>query len=113
MLVEVAVTGLLVCALAAIFFAVRRAIRGRPKSSAELFTVIAATGDAAALEQTVRDLLWLTRSGRMKTRIVIADCGLCEQTRKLAELLAGDFGNITLCTPVELPLVLEENGWSL
>jgi len=113
MLVEVVVAGLLVVSLAAIFFAARRAFRVRPKSGAELFTVIAATGDAASLEQTVRDLLWLTKNGRVKTRIVIADCGLCGQTRKLAELLARDFCNVTLCTPGQLPLILEEDGWSL
>jgi len=110
MLVEAALAVLLLGSLAGICFAVRRMLRRPGLETAGLFTVIAASGNAEQLEQTVMSLVWLRESGKINTRIVIADCGLTVQSRKLAELLAKD--GILLCRPGEFARVLEENGWS-
>ena len=110
MLVEVALAVLLLGSLAGIFFAVRRLLRRPGLETGGLFTVIAASGSAEELEQTVMSLVWLCENGKIKTRIVIADCGLTAQSRKLAELLAKD--GVMLCQPGEFTRLLEENGWS-
>jgi hypothetical protein len=84
-----------------------------PKTDgSEVFTVITARGGAEQLEQTVRGLLWLDKSGIMKSRIVLADCGLEERSRKIAELLAKDSDSVTVCLPDEIPQILEEYGWT-
>lgn len=84
-----------------------------PKTDGSLvFTVIAVKGEAPQLEQTVRGLIWLGNSGIMKSHVVLADCGLEERSRKIAELLAKNGGSVTVCLPDEIPQILEENGWT-
>jgi hypothetical protein len=84
-----------------------------PKTDgAEIFTVVAVKGGAEQLEQTVKGLLWFDKSGIVKSRIVIADCGLLEESRKVAELLARDSDFVMVCLPDEIPQILEENGWT-
>jgi len=108
--VEIVMTGLILVSAAAIMAALGRALRKSASGagSSALFSVIAAAGDAFWLEHTVRSLL------RRKThgRILIADYGLNEQSRRVAQLLAEDSVFITLCYPGELPSLigsLEEN----
>ena len=111
MMVEVISAVLLLCSLAVIFLAVRRTIRKPPpeSSGAALFTVIAASGDATQLEHMVTSL---SKGGHIKSRVIIADCGLEGSARKIAELLARDAGRVTLCAPEELPGILEVHGWT-
>ena len=94
--------------------AVGRTLKKPPESAygAELFMVVAASGGAESLERMVRGLLWLNESGEARGRVVIADCGLEAESRKLAELLAKDSGSVTVCAPRDLPLMLEENRWT-
>ena len=109
LLIEAAVAAALFGVALTIFCAARRMmLRGVPTTDeAELFTIIAATGSADALEQTVNCLL------RGDTpRIIITDCGLEDCAKKLASLIARDSARVTVCSPRELPLVLEENGWT-
>ena len=77
----------------------------------ELFTVIAVRGRAESLDQTVSGLSWLSQGGKVKSRLIIADCGMDDYTRKLAALLARQTGDISVCKPAELARVLEEFGW--
>lgn len=68
----------------------------------DVAAVIAARGDAAALEQAVRGLLWLRRQKLWRGRIVIVDRGLDRSGRDLARLLTIHGEDIDLCTPEEL-----------
>ena len=72
-----------------------------PKTDgARLFTVIAVRGDAPQLEQTVDALIWLKTNGTLSGDVIIADCGLAPDARKVAELLARDSGCVSVC-PLE------------
>lgn len=57
-------------------------------TKAPVIAVIPAAGDGGGLEHDLRGLLWLRGSGMACLRIVIADCGLNEEGRELARLLA-------------------------
>lgn len=54
--------------------------------------VIDAQGDGGGLEQSVRALLWLRRSGFWRGDVVIRDCGLTEAGGALAHALAEQSG---------------------
>jgi len=97
----------------AVILVIRAALRPSVKSSggAALFTVIAASGHAERLEETICGMAALESRGLYRSRIIIADCGLDSYGRKLAELLLEDRGGLALCSPDELPGVLEDSGW--
>ncbi len=63
-----------------------------------LHAVVSASGEADALEQSVRGLLWLIHSGRLDCDILIVDAGLSTQALAKAELLARDEARIHLCS---------------
>jgi len=108
--VEIVMTGLLVACFAAIVITMIRILR-RPAAGTctpQLFTVIVASGNAHKLEHTVQSLLWLRENGKLGGRVLIADCGLSAESRKVAELLAERSALITLCSQADLPFVLEE-----
>lgn len=50
--------------------------------------VVDAKGDAGGLEQTVKALLWLRRTGLWWGEVVIEDCGLSREGTALARTLA-------------------------
>ena len=54
--------------------------------------VVSAQGGGEGLEQTVKGLLWLRRTGLWRGRIVIEDCGLDEDGAALARALAEENG---------------------
>ncbi|MDR3278524.1 MAG: hypothetical protein LBT12_07095 [Oscillospiraceae bacterium] len=114
MILELILAAALCAALTLIYRRVGRAVFSPlPRADgAEVFTVVAVTGQAEQLEQLVGGLLWLGREGTLRGRIVIADCGLADGGRKLAELMARDNSAVTVCTPEEFTEVLEENGWT-
>ena len=97
----------------AIIFVIRSVLRPSVRSAggAALFTVIAAYGRAERLEETIRGLASLQKRGAYSSRIIIADCGLDSYGRKLAELLTEDRDPFALCSPEDLPGVLEDCGW--
>jgi hypothetical protein len=66
--------------------------------------VVAATGDAAELQQKLRTYSFLRNSGLMRTRIVIVDCGLSAQGLQIAQRLAQP-PEIVLCDAAALPEV--------
>ena len=53
---------------------------------------VSARGCGEGLEQTVRGLLWLRRTGLLRGGIVIEDCGLDGGGAALARALAGQSG---------------------
>lgn len=53
---------------------------------------VSARGSGEGLEQTVRGLLWLRRTGLWRGELVIEDCGLDEDGLILARALAGKKG---------------------
>ena len=114
MIIEAVLALLLLGSLFALGRAVGRIVKKPPENAigAELFMVVAASGGAEGLERMVRGLLWLNESGEAHGRVVIADCGLEAESRRLAELLAKDSGSVIVCAPHDLPFMLEENIWT-
>ena len=53
---------------------------------------VSARDGGEGLEQTVRGLLWLRRTGLWRGEVVIEDCGLDEDGAALARMLAGKSG---------------------
>ena len=64
----------------------------RPGEGERLETALRVRGEAPGLEQTLRGLLWLRKSGRVRMEIVIIDEGMEPETRRTAELLCADEG---------------------
>ena len=64
--------------------------------------VVPASGAGAGLEQTVRTLLQLRRETGGFRRIVMLDCGLGQEGRMVASLLAREDRAVALCCPEEL-----------
>jgi len=54
--------------------------------------MVDAKGDGAGLEQTVKALLWLRRTGLWWGEVVIEDCGLNQEGETLARALAEQGG---------------------
>ena len=64
----------------------------RPAGDCPTRMVVAARGAGEGLEQTVKALLWLRRSGLWRGGLVIEDCGLDEGGAALARALAEESG---------------------
>ena len=54
-------------------------------------------GEAPALERTVQELLSAKVGGNRFRKILIADCGLSEEARTIARLLAAEHETVVLC----------------
>lgn len=59
-----------------------------PVAGRNLTAVYAAGKDASDLEQTVQSFSWLRGTGMIEMPLRIVDCGMDEETRRLAERLA-------------------------
>ncbi|NLO47586.1 MAG: hypothetical protein GX111_04605 [Clostridiales bacterium] len=59
-----------------------------------LDAVLHVTGDAPELEVTVKNLLYMKKSGGIKMDIYIMDDGMSESARKTAELLTRDTAGV-------------------
>ena len=79
-----------------------------PVGRGSVYAVVPATGDGERLEQDLAGLRWLRKGGMARFTVVIADCGLSEQGRRLAELLAGRDRGVILCAIEDLPACLGE-----
>ena len=75
-------------------------------SGGDMYTVIAVRGAAPELENTVLSLKWLIKTGRLSCGIIIIDCGLEQEARHTAELLARGDMYITLCSQEEAADIL-------
>ncbi|MBQ2324104.1 MAG: hypothetical protein II379_05915 [Oscillospiraceae bacterium] len=74
----------------------------RRHSTLETIALVPAGGAAAELEHTVRMLERSRYERGGFTRIIILDCGMDEETRRLAELLCRDDYDVSLCQRVAL-----------
>ena len=68
-----------------------------PGPAAPAYAVVLAKGDWAALEQTVKGLLWRPAWTGQRYTVVIADAGLDPQGRAVATLLANAQPRVVLC----------------
>ncbi len=72
----------------------------------KLYLVVSANGSAPDLSRTAKGMLWLAKSGRLDTDLIIADGGMDFESRKMAEIIARDYTEIKLCDLSELEAVL-------
>ena len=75
----------------------RELMSGRLKVIAPAYAVVPARGDGAALEQTVRALLWLRAGELRRYTVVIADDGLDPLGRAVANALVSREPRVILC----------------
>lgn len=75
-----------------------------------LYMVIAAKGGGSGLEQTVQSLIWLRDEGSAPMELVICDCGLDEDGRRIMELAAGKW-DLACCKPKTLNRLIGDVTW--
>jgi hypothetical protein len=102
-------TALLLCgAVTALAYGVARVMFRQGAAgggnTAAAYTVLAVSGNADDLELTVKTLL----HNRDARRVLITDCGLGAESRRMAEILARDYPQVRVCSPNELPQILTE-----
>ena len=85
-----AVTAVLVCGGVLLFLWCLLGALLLPAVGADAVTLWHLRGREPALEKRVRGWLWLRRSGLLASTLVLVDCGLDGETRRLAELLCRD-----------------------
>ena len=66
-------------------------------AAASAYAVVPAKGDGAALEQTVKRLLWLRAGTHQCYTVIIADAGLDTQGLTVATLLANAQPRVVFC----------------
>lgn len=97
------VAALAAVGLASIFWTVVRTILFAPPPQRwRTAVLISAQGDGAYLEDQVRTLERLGRDRGVFGRVLIVDCGLTEEGRRLARLLAREDRGVGLCGPDEV-----------
>ena len=72
----------------------------KPGEGVGLRMVVSVFGDAAALEQTIRGLVWLQNSGRLEMEILILDEGLTPEGQKLLQNMAKQYRSIKIYSTV-------------
>lgn len=77
-----------------------------PLRPAGLWSVFAATGDGADLEQTCYAWLFLRRFGVFRQRLILVDFGLSAEGRAIAEALTNLSPEICLSDPAGLETIL-------
>lgn len=87
---------------AVIFLLVSAVVHPRRRGCIPATAVIEARGDAKALEYTVRALLHSRYEEGGFSRVIIVDCGLSEEVRRVAELLCRSEYETYLCRKEEL-----------
>ena len=74
----------------------------RPGKGERVEAVLRVRGEAPGLEATLRGLVWLRRSGRVRMDILLLDEGMAAETRDTAERLCADEG-LRLLEPRDYP----------
>ena len=95
MLAAVGLASLLWAAVKAVLFP------GGPRQR-RIVTMIPAQGDGEGLEQQVRILRCMRRERNVFSLILLVDCGLSEEGKKLSRLLAKQDRWVTICQPNEI-----------
>lgn len=88
--------------LAAVIWAVVRAVLFQPPMRQGVIALICAQGDGEYVEQQVRELSLLRRERGIVGEILLVDCGLSEDGRRVCHLLARSDRRITLCKSSEI-----------
>ena len=88
--------------LAAILWALVRFLLFQPPGRAGIVALICARGDGEDLEQQVRELSLLRRERGIVGEILLVDCGLSEEGRRICRLLARTDRRITICKSDEI-----------
>ena len=78
-----------------------------PVGPGPVYAVVPASGGGEGLEQTVRSLLWLQGGELAGVTVVVADMGLDEDGRRLAEALCRQSEQVQLCAAAELPRIID------
>lgn len=65
----------------------------------ELYMVVAVKGDGTNLEQTLQSLEWISDEGKIPMTLVVCDCGLTDNGKKL---ISRDKWDAVYCTPQHL-----------
>ncbi len=88
--------------VAAALWALMRRVLFLPPRRQSVTALICARGDAAEIEQQVRQLTLLRRERGIVDEILLIDCGLTEEGRHLCRLLARGDRRIRLCKSEEI-----------
>ena len=80
-----------------VWTAVRAVLFAGPERRREIGLVLPAQGDGERLEEQLRVLESLRREQGLAGRALLVDCGLTQEGRRLAELLAGRYRWVVLC----------------
>lgn len=83
--------------LASIMWTVVRAVLYAGPARREIGLLLPAQGDGERLEEQLRVLEGLRREQGLAGRALLVDCGLTQEGRRLAELLAGRYRWVVLC----------------
>lgn len=96
--------------LASLLWAVVRGLFfSRPRFRTEAFALVAAQGDGERLEEQVRCLAALGRDSGCLSAILLVDCGLSEEGRRIAGLLAAS-RQVRLCSQEDIPRILDRGS---
>lgn len=68
----------------------------------DICVVVRVNGNCPDIEQTIEGMLWLNKSGMLKSRIIIADCGIEQSCREMALMLVKRHDEISICDISEL-----------
>ena len=68
----------------------------------DICVVVRVKGNCPDIEQTIDGMLWLSKSGVLKSKIVIADCGIEQSCREMAEMMVKRHSEISICDISEL-----------
>lgn len=80
-----------------LWMAVSRALFTRPREPRWAAALVMTQGDGELLEQQIRTLQHLRRERGVIGRILVVDCGLSREGRKLADILTRQNRWITVC----------------
>lgn len=97
---------------AVIFLLVSAVVHPRRRGTIPAAALVPACGTEEKLEYTVRTLERSRYEEGGFARIIIVDCGLSDESRRVAELLCREAHDVLLARPEELPeLLTEENRY--
>lgn len=88
--------------LASIFWALIRSIFFRRVTAHGTLVLICARFDGEGLEQQVRELVLLRRERGLVSAILLVDCGLSEEGKRLCSILARTERSVILCRSDEV-----------
>lgn len=88
--------------LSSVIWSLIRAALFRPAVRTGILVLICARGDGEDLEQQVRELSILRRDRGIVGEILLVDCGLSEEGRRVCRLLSRGDRRVTLCASNEI-----------